>query len=172
MRCSTNIYLTALAIADIINLFCAFILSLQQYPGYKFGHVLYWSAFGLSNWFHDASRMYYSSSSQIHIKFHLFFFLFVSVYISIYLTVSFTLERYISVCHPLRGQVLCTESRAKKVITGKQSVWSYFNLTHDRFVCISISMDCQAIHHEFQTISECICNFRILNRKIWFSKTR
>lgn len=42
-----------------------------------------------------------------------------SVYVSIYLTVSFTLERYISVCHPLRGQVLCTESRAKKVITGK-----------------------------------------------------
>lgn len=42
-----------------------------------------------------------------------------TVYISIYLTVSFTLERYISVCHPLRGQVLCTESRAKKVITGK-----------------------------------------------------
>lgn len=41
------------------------------------------------------------------------------VYSSVYLTVSFTLERYISVCHPLRGQVLCTESRAKKVITGK-----------------------------------------------------
>lgn len=46
-----------------------------------------------------------------------------SVYTSIYLIVSFTLERYISVCHPLRGQVLCTESRAKKVITGK-----YFNI--------------------------------------------
>lgn len=59
MRCSTNIYLTALAIADIINLFCAFILSLQHYPGFKFGHVLYWSAFALSNWFHDASRMYF-----------------------------------------------------------------------------------------------------------------
>lgn len=95
MRCSTNVYLTALAIADIINLFCAFILSLQQYPGYKYGHVLYWSAFGLSNWFHDAA-----------------------LYSSVYLTVSFTLERYISVVHPLRGQVLCTESRAKKVITG------------------------------------------------------
>lgn len=58
MRCSTNIYLTALAVADIVNLFCAFILSLQHYPSFQYGHVLYWSAFGLSNWFHDASRTY------------------------------------------------------------------------------------------------------------------
>lgn len=58
MRCSTNIYLTALALADIVNLFCAFVLSLQHYPGYRYGHVLYWSAFGISNWFHDASREY------------------------------------------------------------------------------------------------------------------
>lgn len=58
MRCSTNIYLTALAVADIVNLFCAFILSLQHYPSFQYGHVLYWSAYGLSNWFHDASRMY------------------------------------------------------------------------------------------------------------------
>lgn len=37
---------------------------------------------------------------------------------SIWLTVSFALERYIAVCHPLRGRVLCTESRARKVISG------------------------------------------------------
>lgn len=35
---------------------------------------------------------------------------------SVLLTVSFTVERYIAVCHPLRGRVLCTESRAKRVI--------------------------------------------------------
>ena len=29
---------------------------------------------------------------------------------------AFTVERYIAVCHPIRGRVLCTESRAKKVI--------------------------------------------------------
>lgn len=123
MRCSTNIYLTALAIADIINLLCAFILSLQHYPGYKYGHVLYWSAFGLSNWFHDASRMLFILFiSWILLQYNGISILFL-VYISIYLTVSFTLERYISVCHPLRGQVLCTESRAKKVITGKYPIF-------------------------------------------------
>ncbi|GLG95639.1 FMRFamide receptor [Gryllus bimaculatus] len=35
---------------------------------------------------------------------------------SVWLTVSFTVERYIAVCHPLRGKVLCTESRARTVI--------------------------------------------------------
>lgn len=32
------------------------------------------------------------------------------------MTVSFTVERYIAVCHPIRGKVLCTETRAKRVI--------------------------------------------------------
>lgn len=64
MRCSTNIYLTALAVADIVNLFCAFVLSLQHYPSFTYGHVLYWSAYGLSNWFHDASRMYDNNIAQ------------------------------------------------------------------------------------------------------------
>ena len=35
---------------------------------------------------------------------------------SVWLTVTFTIERYIAVCHPIKGKVICTESRAKRVI--------------------------------------------------------
>lgn len=69
MRCSTNIYLTALALADIVNLFCAFILSLQQYPNFNYGHSIFWSAIGLSHWFHDASRMLFINWLRLFFSF-------------------------------------------------------------------------------------------------------
>ncbi|XP_068895026.1 sex peptide receptor-related protein 2 isoform X5 [Tenebrio molitor] len=96
MRCSTNIYLTALAVADIIYLLFVFFLSFGVYKNiHDRKYELYWRFSGLTHWLCD------SASSA-----------------SVWLTVSFTLERYIAVCHPIKGKVLCTENRAKIIITG------------------------------------------------------
>lgn len=94
MRSSTNAYLTALAVADLIYLHFVLLLSFKHYPNihdHKF--ELYWRFYGISHWLCDAA----SSTS-------------------VWLTVSFTLERYIVVCHPMKGKVLCTERRAKSII--------------------------------------------------------
>lgn len=59
MRCSTNVYLTALAVADIIYLLFIFVLSLEHYPNiHDSKYKLYWSTYGLSHWFCDASCKY------------------------------------------------------------------------------------------------------------------
>ncbi|XP_068229267.1 G-protein coupled receptor daf-37-like [Palaemon carinicauda] len=94
MRSSTNNYLTALAISDLLYLVFVFSLSLQHHPDIKQPrHWFYWQYFRYGLWFTDAS----SSTS-------------------IWLTVTFTIERYIAISHPIKGKVLCTVSRAKKVV--------------------------------------------------------
>ena len=39
-----------------------------------------------------------------------------SANVSVLLTVTFTVERYIGVCHPMKGRILCTPQRARIVI--------------------------------------------------------
>ncbi|XP_075156362.1 proctolin receptor isoform X2 [Haematobia irritans] len=95
MRCTTNIYLTALAITDIFFLTMGLLLSFQHYQ-YMHLHVkIYWELFGTFMWMCDACA-----------------------YISIYIAVCFTIERFIAIRYPLKRQTFCTESLAKKVIAG------------------------------------------------------
>ncbi|XP_066254567.1 sex peptide receptor isoform X1 [Euwallacea similis] len=94
MRSSTNIYLSALGIADIIYLFFVFLLSFKHYNNiHDRKYELFWRFYGISHWLCDAA----SSTS-------------------VWLTVSFTIERYIAVCHPMKGKYFCTENRAKTII--------------------------------------------------------
>ncbi|XP_066979067.1 FMRFamide receptor-like [Macrobrachium rosenbergii] len=94
MRSSTNSYLTALAISDLLYLIFVFFLSLKHHPDMQHPrHWLYWQYVRYALWLTDAS----SSTS-------------------IWLTVTFTIERYVVVSHPIKGKVLCTVSRAKKFV--------------------------------------------------------
>ncbi|XP_017852765.1 uncharacterized protein LOC108606806 [Drosophila busckii] len=95
MRCTTNIYLTALAITDIAYLTFVLILSLVHYEYIKYHCELYWQLYGFILWLCDACA-----------------------YISIYIAVCFTIERFIAIRYPLKRQTFCTESLAKKVIAG------------------------------------------------------
>lgn len=94
MRSSTNNYLAALAIFDMLYLIFTFILSLSHYPNIKQPQFLvYWQLRPFALWITDGCA-----------------------YASVWVTVTFTIERYIVVSHPIKGKVICTEARARKVV--------------------------------------------------------
>ncbi|XP_055845551.1 putative G-protein coupled receptor F59B2.13 [Episyrphus balteatus] len=95
MRSSTNVYLTALAITDIIYLTMVMLLSLQHYETVHLHYEIYWKFYGLVIWLTDGCA-----------------------YLSIYIAVCFTTERFIVIRYPLKGKTVCTISLAKKVIAG------------------------------------------------------
>lgn len=56
MRSSTNIYLSALGIADIIYLIFVFLLSFKHYQNiHARKYELYWRFYGISHWLCDAA---------------------------------------------------------------------------------------------------------------------
>ena len=93
MRCSTNYYLTALAVYDTLYLIFAMIMSLSHYTIVKdkTWYVFYQYPIGkpLVDTFSNTA---------------------------VWLTITFTIERWICVCLPIRGRVWCTPKRAKHVI--------------------------------------------------------
>ena len=96
MRSSTNNYLAALATFDMLYLIFIFILSFTHHPGIhepNFINRLYWKCWPFALMITDCCTN-----------------------CSVWLTVTFTIERFIVVSHPIKGKIICTESRSRKVI--------------------------------------------------------
>ncbi|XP_041362081.1 FMRFamide receptor-like [Gigantopelta aegis] len=92
MKSSMNSYMTALAAVDILYLVFSLTLSFVHYQSFSENQVyMHWFLYG---------RVFTDMSANV----------------SVLLTVTFTVERYIGVCLPLKGRILCTVKRAKVVI--------------------------------------------------------
>lgn len=107
MRSSTNYYLSALAVWDSIVLVSTVFLiglpgvsNMNDYMRYVFAYVV--------SYFYPLALIAQTAT--------------------IWLTVSFTVERYIAVCHPLKAASMCTISRAKIVILGGSLGSALYNI--------------------------------------------
>ena len=108
MLTSTNAFLSALAISDSVKLL---------------NDIIYFSVTLLSKTHpKEANKAYGYIYPYAHFIFNM------SACISSWLTVSVAVERYIMVCHPAKGRIICTRSRA--IIT---SAVIYFIMT-----CVAI----------------------------------
>ncbi|ESO89591.1 hypothetical protein LOTGIDRAFT_94907, partial [Lottia gigantea] len=104
MHTSTNFFLTALAIWDSIVLISTFLLiSLGE----------------LSSTF--------KSSVFPYVVIIVYPIALIAQTSTIWLTVSFTVERYIAVCHPLKAASMCTIARARMVIVGISAISILYN---------------------------------------------
>ena len=94
MVSSTNCYLTALSIFDLLYLILSFTLSLKHYENINEQNAYnYW---------------YYYGKTLTDICSN----------VSVCLTVTFSLERLIAVCYPMKGRALCTPQRARMITAG------------------------------------------------------
>lgn len=93
MLSSTNCYLTALAIFDVLYLVFSFTLSLNHYE--KIKEELFYK-----HWF-PFGRVLTDICSNV----------------SVCLTVTFSLERLVAVSYPMKGRLLCTPKRARMIIS-------------------------------------------------------
>ncbi len=107
MRSSTNIYLSALAVWDIIVLLCtALLIGLEAIP----------------------ECVAYRQFAYAYIVSYIYPVALIAQTATIWLTVSFTVERFIAVCHPLKAARMCTIKRAKIVIFGVSLGATLYNI--------------------------------------------
>ena len=107
MHSSTNIYLCALAVWDSVVLVCTALLTgLQAVPALE----------------------YYKYHVYAYVVSYMYPVALIAQTATIWLTVSFTVERYIAVCHPLKAASMCTISRAKIVIIGVSLGSTLYNI--------------------------------------------
>lgn len=93
MKSSTNHYLTALAVYDSLYLVLSLTLSVHHYP-----------SVGASPWYVHYRMPVGRPLADVCSN------------TGVWLTLTFTVERYIGVCFPMKGKVWCTPRRAKYVI--------------------------------------------------------
>ncbi|RWS30784.1 thyrotropin-releasing hormone receptor-like protein, partial [Leptotrombidium deliense] len=99
MKTPTNCYLVSLSIADLLVLVAAVPNEIISY--YVLGDQWIWGRLGCA----------------------LFIFLqYLGINASSLSITSFTVERYIAICHPMKAQKVCTVHRAKRIIIG---VWIF-----------------------------------------------
>ncbi|XP_048728741.2 FMRFamide receptor-like [Ostrea edulis] len=109
MKTSTNCYLTALAVFDILYLITSMTLSLKHYQEIN------------EHWVYKYIYLY----SRIFID--------IWANTSVSLTVTFTVERYVVVCHPIKGRAICTPKRAR-IITLFVILFVVFAMSPEFFV--------------------------------------
>ncbi|GFY58371.1 thyrotropin-releasing hormone receptor [Trichonephila inaurata madagascariensis] len=95
MHTPTNCYLVSLSIADFMTLIASVPNEILAY--YLLGDEWIWGRVGCA----------------------IFIFLqYLGINVSSLSITAFTIERYIAICHPMKAQIVCTVSRAKKIIIG------------------------------------------------------